>query len=233
MGDHTCLPRRDEYVCGCGRQSEPEKLGSMTGKEETLMPGVGPTGTRGQRRAPLVVLVLTGLAQGAVLFLTFVAGLQWDGWTYSAALLQAVLLGGVLLALVSRRSWLALAVPLISAAISLRLLLLFVEVEEDAACTSDMREATAQVEPLPGTNATFDGEVVNGCIARFTVPASKTDSVIPHYRREFARNGWEITAEESDELVATRDRIVMNVSVPEGEGGLVIVRVDHTSTGAG
>jgi len=174
--------------------------------------------------------VLTALAQAGVLLLTFVMGLMWVGWTWAAALLQAVLLGGVLLVLVTRRSWLALAVPLISAAISVGLFLFFVNVEADAACTSEVREAAAQVKPLPGTTVTFDGEVEVGCIARFTVPASKTASVIPHYRREFTRHGWEIAAEESDELVATKDRIRMIVMVPGGaEGGLVVIEADHNS----
>ncbi len=220
----------------------------MTGDEGILVPGVEP---RRQRHAPPIVLVMAALAQGGVLFLTFVMGLMWDGWTYAVALLQASLLLGAVLRLASRRSWLALAVPLLSAALSLGLFLFFDKVESDAACTSDMREATAQVRPLPGTHVTFNGEVENGCIARFSVPASDADSVLPHYRREFTRHGWEITAEEADAgcvtedgtpcppstgIGATKGGIRMGVEVPEGEPGsegegssLVLIEVGHTS----
>lgn len=193
---------------------------------------VGPRRSRRRHRAPLIVLVLAALAQAAVLFFTLVAGLSWGGWSHAAALLQALLLFGVLLVLTARRSWLTPLVPVISVVISLVLFLFFVRVESDAACTSEIRETTAQVRPLPGTRVTLNGEVESGCIARFTVPTSRTDSVLPHYRREFTRHGWKITAEERDALVAIKDGIVMNVEVPEGEpgiGSLVIILVDDRS----
>lgn len=181
------------------------------------------------RRAPAAVAVGAVLAQGGVLFLTFVAGLQWGGWTYLAAVLQAALAGALAAVLASRRRWLALAVPLTSAALSMALYAFFVEVESAAACTRDIREATGQLTPLPGNRASFHGEPANGCIARFTVPASTTESVYTNYRREFTENGWEITTRDSGPLQATKNGIDMNVEVAEGEGGLVVMEVYHTS----
>jgi hypothetical protein len=163
------------------------------------------------------------------LFLTFVAGLQWGGWTYLAAVLQAALLSALVAVVASRRGWLALAVPLTSAALSMALYAFFVEVETAAACTQDIREATGQLTPLPGNRPSFHGEPANGCIARFTVPASATDSVYAHYRRELTRNDWDITTSESGPFQATKNGIDMNVEVDEGEGGLVIMEVHHTT----
>ncbi len=48
-------------------------------------------------------------------------GLQWGGWTYSAALLQGLLLGVVLIVLALRRSWLVLAEPVVPLAICIDL----------------------------------------------------------------------------------------------------------------
>jgi hypothetical protein len=178
------------------------------------------------------VAVVAVLAQASVFFLTFVMGLVWDGWTYSAAVLQAaVLFFGVLVTVLrSRRRWLALAVPLMSSALSVALYAFFIEVEAAAACTPDMRGAAKQLTPMPGTRVSFNGEPANGCIARFTVPASATKSVTSHYRREFTRNGWHIVTQDSGLLQGTKNGIVMNVEVPAGEGGLIVVmEVDRTS----
>lgn len=181
------------------------------------------------RRASAAVAVGAVLTQAGVLFLTFAAGLQWGGWTYVAAVLQAALAGALVAVLASRRRWLALAVPLTSAALSIALYAFFVEVETAAACTQDIREATGQLAPPPGTRPRFHGEPANGCIARFTVPASATESVYTHYRREFAGNGWELATRDSGPLQATKNGIDMNVEVVEGEGGLVVMEVYHTS----
>jgi len=180
------------------------------------------------------VLAAAALAQAGVLFLTFVMGLSWSGWSYAVALLQALLLLGIFVVLANRRSWLSALVPVLSAVMSVGLFVLFVKVESDAACTADMHQATKQIMPLPGTHARFEGEVENGCIARFTVPTSAADSVLPHYRREFIRQDWEISAADTDVLVATKNGVVMSVEVPdgepgiEGEGNLVVIVVGET-----
>ena len=192
------------------------------------MSGAGP-GTNPQRRAPAAVLVLAVLVQGGVLFLTFVMGLQWGGWTYLAALSQAFLLGVLVVVLALRRRWLAPAVPLLSAALSAGLLTVFVTVEGVTACTPEMREATAQLTPPLGAEVSFTGEPGVGCVARFTVPASKTGTVLAHYRREFTRHGCEITAAEPGGLLATRGQLVLNVSALDMEGGLVVMVVNQTS----
>ncbi len=223
------VPVEAEYVRGCGRHGRHVSLGLVTDEKDTAVRGVGTVETKRQRRAPVAVLVLAVLAQGGVLLVTFALGLQWDGWTYLAAVVQALLLGVLVVVLTLQRRWLALAVPLISAALSVGFLAFFVKVEGAAACTQDMREATAQSTSPPGVKVSFNGEPGVGCVARFTVPASETDGVLAHYRRELTRHGWAITATEPDALVATRGRIVMNVSALAGEGGLVVMDVHHIS----
>ena len=180
-------------------------------------------------RAPAAVAVGAVLTQGGVFFLTFVAGLQWGGWTYPAAVLQAALAGALVAVLASRRGWLALTVPLTSTALSMALYAFFVEVESAAACTKDIREAAGQLTPLSGTRPSFHGEPANGCIARFTVPTSATETVYTHYRREFTGNDWEIITRDPGPLQATKNGIDINLEVAEGEGGLVVMEVYHTS----
>ena len=187
----------------------------MTGEEETRMRAVEPIGTRRQGRAPLVVVVLTVLAQGAVLFLTFVAGLQWDGWTYAAALLQALLLGGVLTVLGSRRSWLILAVPLTSAAISLGLLLLFVEAEDDAACNDREMAAVAGLRSPSGEPLKFVG-TYDGCSA--SVPTEQvTEQATKGFAATLRAHGWTVDNPDGGRM-AHKGRVVIFVE-PLTESG--------------
>lgn len=70
-----------------------------------------------------VLEVLAGAAQALVLLGTLLMGLGWGGWTYLAAVAQAVLAFVPLLRLTrQRRLALALLVPVLSAALTAGLL---------------------------------------------------------------------------------------------------------------
>lgn len=68
-----------------------------------------------------VMLALSVVVQFMVLAMTFLAGLGWYGYTYQAACLQA-LVGVVAIPLLAlRRTWLMLAVPVLSLALTIGL----------------------------------------------------------------------------------------------------------------
>ena len=88
-----------------------------------LRAGAGPRqkGSRVQRAADAALACILGLV---FLVPTFLMGLGWGGWTYTAALTQNVI--AIFLtapvALLDRRSWWAYLIPLISALLTVTLL---------------------------------------------------------------------------------------------------------------
>lgn len=189
------------------------------------MPPPAETAPAPPRSTTSLVLALIGAGlQGLVLVMTVLMGLQWGGWTYLVALAQAVVLTIVAVALAVRWRWVAILVPLVSGALSAGLFAVGYTTETAAACSQEELAAVETLEHLPGTAVTFQGEVVNGCIARFSTDVPPAE-VIAHYREQFTQDQWVITVEDATVVVAESKGIVVNVEAPEGEGGLVIIGV--------
>ena len=185
-------------------------------------PPLADTAARRPGRMPVVIGVLAACAQVGVLLFTALLGLQWGGWSYAAALGQASGLCVVAAVLASRRSWWVLAVPVVSVAASIALLVIGTTADAATACDPGALQRAASVDPLPGTSPRLEGEAVNGCIARFTTDAPP-ERVIAHYRDEFEQGGWTLVTDDPLLLVARSGSTVMNVEVVPAEGGLVII----------
>ena len=153
------------------------------------------------------------LAQVVVLFFTFATGLQWDGWTYLAALLQA--LGGLIVVLALRRSWLAMAVPVISTALSAALLAVFVRVEGVSACNDREMAAVVGLRSPSGEPLEFVG-TYDGCSA--SVPTEQaTEQAIKDFAANLRTHGWTVDNPDGGRM-AHKGRVVIFVE-PLTESG--------------
>lgn len=183
-------------------------------------------GTSPGRRGTVTVLVLAGLAQAAVCLGTFSMGLVWGGVTFAVAMTVSLFGLAAVAVLARRRPPLAFLVPVVSVALSVALYQANESYLEATACTDAQLAAVATVDPPPGGRHDFEGESLNGCIARYRtdLPA---DSVTAHYRSELRREGWQIRGGAFAEGVAgEKDDIIIDVTATGPlEDGLVIVSV--------
>lgn len=178
-------------------------------------------GPGGGRALPAVLAVLACAAQTLVLLATFVMGLGWAGLTYIAALLQAGAAFVLIAWLAGRRGKVVVLVPVLSAALSAGLFSAGYAYELATACSDEEWAAVDQLAPPPGTTVQFEGEYIEGCLAR-TDMALSDQQILEHYEAEFARLGWQETPGQHDSRVGTaavKDGIQLTVDVEDTEGG--------------
>lgn len=195
------------------------------------MPAEGPVTTPGGA-APVVsrwtgrrvtFLVVALLLELVVLGSTVTLGLAWGGPTYVVAVVAAALGLGAVVWLAGRRPGGALVVPLVSALMTVLLLVAGHLLARVTECSPDERAAFAELAPPPGTTIELRGEMGNGCIARFD-PSLSGAEIAAHYEHEFTAHGWQAGPLGSD-AVGNKNGIVVRIDRVEGEGGLVIVTV--------
>lgn len=175
----------------------------------------------------LVFVAIALLVQLVVIWFTVTMGLGWGGWTYIAAVLQSLAGITIILWLMRQRPVLSLAVPGVSALLTAGLLLLGTTLAKVTECSPAERAAVAELAAPPGASIVLQGELSNGCIARFNTSLSASE-LTAHYEREFAAHGWQLRPGEiSEEVVATRNGIVMRIDHVDDHEGLVIVIVDE------
>lgn len=188
--------------------------------------GLGPGDERpaGGSTALLAVAALAFVAQGVVVLGTFVMGLGWGGPTYYAALLQVLLAFGVIGWLVSRRRRIAALVPLVSAGLTVLLLLAGQEHAGATACGPRVQAVAEGLAAPPGANAELTGGM-DGCYARFETDLSVAE-VGQHYRAVFDRHGWEPEAHTDGAAGGTKDGIRATVYAEPLPGGQANVAIE-------
>ena len=172
--------------------------------------------------------VLACVAQAFVLFFTFVMGLGWGGLTYLAAVLQAAIAFGLIARLATGRRRTVLLVPLLSAALTAALAVAGQAHGRATACSDEERAAAGQLAAPPGADISFEGEYIEGCVARARMRLPK-QAILEHYRAELARDGWQETPGRHEATVGTaaeKDglQLVVDINSPE-EGGAQTLEV--------
>ncbi len=180
----------------------------------------GPAGPEPRRR-PLqgLVVVLACVTQVGVLLFTFLMGLQWGGLTYLVALVQAAAALAVIARLAARRRGVVLLVPVLSAGLTAGLAAAGTALGRATACGDQERRATQQLAPPPGTVVRFEGDYLEGCVAR-TRMALPSQVILQHYQAEFARHGWRETPGRHEARIGTaavKDGVHVIVDVNTGE----------------
>ncbi len=168
-----------------------------------------------------LLTVLACAGQAFVLFSTFVMGLGWAGLTYLAGVLQAVLAFGLIARLAAGRRRAVVLVPVLSAALTAGLLGAGLAYGTATACSAEERAAAKQLAAPPGTVVDFDGEYIEGCVARTRMRLSK-QAILKHYQAELARNGWQETPGRQEATVGTaavKDGLTLVVDINTAEEG--------------
>ena len=182
----------------------------------------------GPRGGHVLLTVLACALQALVLFATFVMGLGWGGVTYAAALVQAGLGFVLILRLAARGRGLVLLVPLVSAGLTVGLVLTGTALGRAAACGDAERAAVEQLAPPPGTTVEFEGEYTEGCVAR-TRTSLSSQVILEHYEAELTRLGWRPTPDRQEATVGTaaeKDGVSLIVDInTAGEGGAETLEV--------
>lgn len=177
-------------------------------------------GPRRGRALSAVLVVLACAAQAFVLVATFVMGLGWAGLTYIVALVQAGAAFGLIAWLAGHRRGVVVLVPALSAALTAGLFSAGYAYERAAACSDEERAAVEELAPPPGTTVDFEGEYIEGCLARTDMVLSD-QQILEHYEAEFARLGWQETPGRHDSRVGTaavKDGVQLTVEVEGTEG---------------
>jgi hypothetical protein len=115
-------------------------------------------------------------------------------------------------------------VPLVSAALSVGLAVAGQAHARATACSDAERAAVRELAPPPGTTVEVEGEHTEGCVAR-TSTALSDEAVLEHYQAEFARLGWQETADGPRATLVTaavEDGIHVVVEVEEVTGSVVL-----------
>jgi hypothetical protein len=170
--------------------------------------------------APVVLAFgfLAFVLQAGVLTGTFMMGLGWGGPTWLAGLAQAAAGFALITWLAPRRKWWALAVPPVSAALTLALAVSSERYAEATECSDAELAAVAELSPPPGLEVELYGSVAAGCVAtpRSTLPPGQVHA---HYRAEFAKHGWRTASPEAEGgVAAVKDGIKVDVSAERWEG---------------
>lgn len=183
-----------------------------------------PTPTPGPRGGPvLAVGAVAVVAQLVVAWFTTVLGLGWGGVLYVLAVAQAVVAFGVIAWLLRRRSVAALAVPVVSAALTASLWGMATLVVRATACSDEELALAAELDAPPGIDVDLKGEMGGSgieCVARFSTEGGAQD-IAAHYLRQFAEHGWRVVTDEvgggGDGVAGEKDGIVFSVVVWEAE----------------
>lgn len=172
-------------------------------------------------RSRWAIAVLASVLQSCVLAITFLMGLGWGGPTYLAALLQAAAALVVIARTAGRRGGALLLVPVLSAAFTAALFIAGQAYGRATACSDVERAAASELAPPPGTAVELEGSSELGCLA-VTEMLLSNETIVEHYRAEFARHGWEETPGRNDATIgiaAVKDGIHVHVDVNSGDGG--------------
>ena len=186
----------------------------------TTVPGGGaPSPDRSAGRLQGAIAVLAGLAQLGVLAFTFLMGLGWGGLTYVAALLQAAAGLVVIARLAGRKGAAVLLVPVLSAASTAALAVIGQAHGRATACSDVERAAASELAPPAGTSLELEGHYIEGCLASTRMDLSN-ETILEHYRAEFARHGWQETPGRNDSTVgiaAVKDGVHVHVDVESAD----------------
>jgi hypothetical protein len=176
----------------------------------------------------LLVAVLAGLAQLMVLAATFFMGLGWGGPTWVAGLVQAG--AGVVLVvrLGGRRSWWVVAVPVLSALLTVGLVMVAEQYAAATECSDQETQAFARLRPPVGLDMELEGDMNNGCMAR-GYTRTPPETVVTHYAEQLRENGWSIRTGQGRYLEADLDGLRIVVEAVPAEGGLVLISVFEPS----
>ena len=196
----------------------------------------GVTGTPASRGLRVGVVGLATVVQCGVVFMTFVLGLVWGGWTYALANVVALLGLGAILVLGARtsrsRPLLALlAVPVASALVTGVLYAAGTALEEAASCSPSEISAVERLRSPSGDPLTFEGSFDGECIARpdFVGPVPVE---YRHYLEQLKGDGWRVLENDVPELaLVTKDGIRVSVEVVPGEGMTLISVSDWSPVG--
>jgi hypothetical protein len=194
----------------------------------TVPDGGAPGPEPSARRSRAVLAVLASAVQLGVLAFTFLMGLGWGGLTYLAALLQAAAALVVIARLAGRKGSAVLLVPVLSAALTAALAIAGQVHGRATACSDLERAAVSDLAPPPGTAVELEGNYTEGCLAVTRMNLSN-ETIVEHYRAEFARHGWEETPGRNDATIgiaAVKDGIHVHVDVnPADEDGAQMIEV--------
>jgi hypothetical protein len=175
-----------------------------------------------------LVAIVAVVAQFLVLGATFFMGLGWGGPTWLAGLAQAAV-GIVVVGLLgTRRSWWVVAVPVVSALLTVGLVTAAERLEAGSACSEQERAAFAQFSQPGDLEMELEGSMSNGCTAHGYTDTAPAD-VVAHFAEELSENGWDIQDRQSNSIIAERDSLMITVETAPQEGGMIIVSVWNPS----
>ena len=174
---------------------------------------------------------MTALAYAAQAFVLLATLLMWPlGWRsplYVPALMQAGLAFALLSWLAARRRPVVVLVPVLSAALTVALVLVDAGARRATACTDAERAAALHVAAPPSTSVQLEGTYTGGCIARTRMRLSN-QAILEHYRAGFTGFGWQETPDPNALTVRTgavKDGIRIDVAINTGdEGGSAAAR---------